>query len=242
MQNISIMKSCIIENSPQFYAKFTGFLIVISILAGGFGELFVFNRLVVLHDATATAKNIKGSDLLFRLGFASYLIEAVCDVILTWIMYLLLKPVNKDLAFLSAFFGIVATATFAFAELYYFSVSLVLENADFMKTFSPNQVNSLAFLSLKIYGYGGGIFMVFYGIASMLHGYLIFKSSYLPNFLGIFLLIGGACFVIRNFALVLTPAFASDLLLLPLLLAMLGLSILLLTKGVNIIKWKESLS
>ncbi len=231
-----------VKTSPQFYAKTAGVLFLISILAGGFGELFVLNKLIVSGDATATAINIHASTSLFRLGFASYLAEAVCDVSLTVILYLLLRPVRKDIALLAAFFGLVSTVTFAFAELFYFAVLLLLEGADYLKTFSPDQVNSLALLSLKLYGYGAGIFMVFYGVASILRGYLIFQSGYLPKFLGILLVLAGAGFVIRNFVLVLAPAYASDFLLLPTPLAILALALWLLVKGVNVTKWNKQVS
>ncbi len=236
------MRSFTIKNSVQFYAKTAGIVLIISLIAGGFGEMFVFSHLVVPDNATVTANNIINSNFLFHLGFASYLIEAVCDVTLTWLMYLLLKPVNKNLATLSIFFGIVSTATFAFAELFYAAVPLILKNTNLLKTFSVNQVNALALLSLKIYGYGGEIFMVFYGITTGLRGYLIFKSGYLPRFVGILLLIGGLCFILKNFAVVLIPVYASDLLLVPLMLGMLTLTIWLLLKGVNNVKWKESLN
>ena len=230
-----------VKTSPQFYAKTAGVLFLISILAGGFGEFFVLNKLIVSGDATATAINIHASTSLFRLGFASYLAEAVCDVSLTVILYLLLRPVRKDIALLAAFFGLVSTVTFAFAELFYFAVLLILD-ADYLKTFSPNQVNSLVLLSLKLYGYGGGIFMVFYGVASILRGYLIFQSGYLPKFLGILLVLAGAGFVIRNFLLVLAPDYASDFLLLPTPLAILALALWLLVKGVNVTKWNKQVS
>lgn len=141
----------------------------------------------------------------------------------------------------------MATATFAFAELFYFAALLILEGADYLKTFSPDQVNSLSLLSLKLYGYGAGIFMVFYGIVSILRGYLIFQSGYLPKFLGILLALSGAGFVIRNFVLVLAPAHASDFLLsdfllLPTPLAVVALTLWLLVKGVNIAKWEEKTS
>jgi hypothetical protein len=233
------MKNRTIETSPQFYARTAGVLFLITILAGGFGEFFVPAELIVSGDATATVNNIHASTLLFRLGFASYLVEAVCDISLALILYLLLKPVRKDIALLAAFFGLVSTATFAFAELFYFAVLPILGGADYLKTFSPDQVNALALLSLKLYGYGAGIFMVFYGVASILRGYLIFQSGYLPKFLGILLVFSGAGFVIKNFLLVLAPAYASDFLLLPTPLAALALTLWLLVKGINIAKWEE---
>ncbi len=236
------MKNLTVETSPQFYAKTAGVLFLISMLAGGFGEFFVPNELIVSGDAMATANNIRASMSLFRLGFSSYLVEAVCDVSLSLILYLLLRPVRRDVALLAAFFGLVGTATFAFAEFFYFAASLILEGTAYLNTFSPDQLNSLALLWLKLYGYGGEVFMVFYGTASLLRGYLIFQSGYLPKFLGILLALAGAGFVLKNFMLVLAPTLASDILLLPTPLAVLALTLWLFANGVNIAKWEEKAS
>ncbi len=235
------MKSLTVKTSPQFYAKTAGVLLLISILAGGFGEMFVLSKLIVYGNATSTAHNILASDSLFRFGFASYLIEAICDVTLILVLYLLLKPVHKNMALLTVLFGLASVITFAFAELFYIASLLILD-ADYLKSFSPDQINSLAMLSVKLYGYGGGVFMAFYGLATLLRGYLIFQSGYLPKFLGVLLILGGTCFVLRNFILVLTPAYASNFLLLPTAIAILTLSLWLLIKGVNVDKWKEKTS
>ena len=111
-----------------------------------------------------------------------------------------------------------------------------------MKTFSPDQLNTLALLSLKLYGYGGAMFTVFYGVAWVLRGYLIFRSGYLPKFLGVLLTLGGLAFVTRNFALVLAPAYASGSLLLLMLPGGLSLTVWLLVVGVNVQRWKEQAS
>ncbi len=225
--------------SVQTYARIAGVLFLISILAGGFGEFFVPSKLIVSGDATSTANNIMASGSLFRMGFASYLVEAVCDVALTLILYVLLRPVRKDLALLAAFFRLVSTAIFGTAELFYFAASLILGGADYLKTFSPDQLNALALLSLKLYGYGGGIFLVLYGVPSILLGYLIFQSGYFPKVLGVLLALGGLGFVIRSFALVLAPAYPSSGLLLPAVLAAVSLTLWLLVRGVDVPKWEE---
>jgi hypothetical protein len=230
------------ETSPLSYARIAGFLLLLSLAAGGFGEFYVPSQFIVPADATATAHNIIASGALFRLGFAGYLVEAVSDISLTLIFYVLLRPVRKDLALLAAFFGLVATATFTFAELFYFAALLILGGADYLKTFSPDQLNTLALLSLKLYGTGSGIFAVFYGVASTLRGYLIFKSGYLPKFLGALLALAGVGFVISNFALVLAPAYASRGLLIPTILAGLSLTLWLLIRGVDVSKWEEKVT
>ncbi len=225
--------------SVQTYARTAGVLLLLSIVAGLFGELYVPSKLIVSADAEATARNITTSDSLFRWGFASYLVEALCDVALALILYVLLRPVQKDLALLAAFFGLISTALYAVAELFYFASSVILGGgADYLKAFSADQLNGLALLSVKLYGYGAGIFMVFYGVASVLRGYLIFRSGYLPRFLGVLLSLAGVGFIAKNFTLVLAPAYSSDALLLPAFIAVVSLAVWLLVKGVDVAKWE----
>lgn len=222
----------------QTYAKIAGVLFLLSFVGGGFGEAYVPSKLIVSGDATATAHNIKAFDSLFRMGFAGYLVEASCDIALALIFYALLRPVHRDLALLAAFFGLVGTAIFAVAELFYFAPSFILGGAGYLKTFSPDQLNTLALLSLKFYVYGGAIFTVFYGVAWVLRGYLIFRSGYLPRFLGVLMTLGGLGFITRNFLLVLAPAYAPASLLLLMLPGGLSLTAWLLVKGVDVPKWE----
>ena len=66
----------------QRYARIAGVLFLVSMVAGGFGEAYVPSKLIVGADAAATAANIKNFDFLYRLGFASFLIESLCDITL----------------------------------------------------------------------------------------------------------------------------------------------------------------
>jgi len=164
----------------------------------------------------------------FRLGFLSYLTEAVTDVALTFLLYVLLRPVHANLALLAVFFRLMATATFAFAELFYFAPSLLLGGDGYLKTFSPDQLNALALLSLNMYGTGGNLFVLFYGITSMLPGYLMVRSGYLPRVLGALWVLGGLGFVTSNVVWVLAPAYASPFLLLPTIVANLVIAMTLM--------------
>jgi hypothetical protein len=192
----------------------------------------------VSRDAAATARNLTESESLFRLGYASYLVEAICDIALSLTLYILLRPVRSDLALLAAFFGLVSTTLFGVAEMFYFGASVIVRSAGF----SLDERNALALLSLRAYGVGAAIFMALYGIAALIRGYLIYRSRYLPRFLGVLLMLAGAGFVIKNFTLVLTPAYASDFFLLPMFLAVLSMAVWLLIKGVDVAKLEEAIS
>ena len=220
----------------QKYARIAGVLFLLSLVAGGFGEAYVPSKLIVSTDAAATVANIRNFDFLYRLGFASFLIESLCDIALALILYALLKPVSRELSLLAAFFGLMATATFAFAELFYFAPRLILGGA-YLRAFSPDQLNELVLLSLKFYGYAGMTLTAYYGMAWIVRAYLMFRSDYLPKFLGVLMAIGGIGFVVRNFLLILAPAYASDVLLMLMFPGGLIMTIWLLVKGVDVPKW-----
>jgi hypothetical protein len=226
----------------QRYARIAGVLLLVSLVAGGFGEAYVPSKLIAAGDAAATVANLKNFDFLYRLGFATFLIESLCDITLVVILYALLKPVNKQLSLLAALFGLVGTTLFAFAELFYFAPLLIIGNADYLKTFAPDQLNTLVLLSLKFYGYAGMIFTAYYGMSWLVRAYLIWKSGYLPKFLGVLMAIGGIGFVVRNFVMILAPAYASDVLLMLLFPGALALTVWLLVKGVDVAKWNAKVN
>src|SRR5438876_5622170 len=226
----------------QKYARIAGVLFLLSLVAGGFGEAYVPSKLIVSGDATATAANIRNFDILYRLGFAGFLVESLCDITLALILYALLKPVSKELSLLAAFFGLIGTALFAFAELFYFAPPLIMGGSGYLKAFSPDQLNALVLLSLKFYGYGGMIFTAYYGMGWIVRAYLIFRLGYLPKFLGVLMAIVRIGFVVRNFLLIFAPDYAPGGLLLLMFPGGLLLTAWLLLKGVDIQKWNAKVN
>jgi len=202
----------------QTYAKLAGVLVLLSFVGGGFGEAYIPSKLIVATEAA---------------------VEACCDVTLALIFYVLLKPVHRYVSLLAAFFGLMGTATFAAAELFYFAPTLVLKSGGYLRSFSPDQLNTLALLSLNLFALGAVIFTVFYGVGWVLRGYLIFESGYLPKFLGILMTIAGLAFIVSNFMVVLAPGYRSDWLLVLMFPGLLSLTVWLLVKGVDLRKWEE---
>ena len=221
------------SNEAERYARVAGVLVAISLLAGGFGESFVPGKLFVAGDFQETSLRVAASLGLFRAGFFAYMIEAACDLSLTAIFYLLLRPVSRPLSLITAFFGLFGTATFAVGEIFYYIAALPQIDAHFAASLSPDARIRFAYLCLKIYGTVFNIFAGFYGIETMLRGYLFFRSGYLSRVLGGLLLLGGAGFIIKNLCAVLAPQYDSMLLVLPMLVAMLGMAVWLPLKGLD---------
>jgi hypothetical protein len=225
--------------SPQTLARWIGILLIVSIVAGGFGEGYLPSKMLVSGDAGATAKNIVQFQPLFRLGYVGYAIEALCDAALTALLYLLLRPAGRELALIALVMRIVATAAFAPAESWYFAALPILSGAPWLKVFLPDQLNALAYLSLKLYNTGGVVPTLFYGVAWIILGRLIFVSGYLPEWLGAVMALAGLSFVTGMLLIIVAPAWASTYFLFPMILAMLVLTLTLFIRGVDEPVWRE---
>lgn len=231
-----------VETSPQVYARIGGALYLILILAGMFGVIFVRDKLIVSGDATATANNIIASPLLWRIGIAADLIMHVCDVPLMLVFYVLLRPVNRNLALLAVLFNLVQTAVLVANKLNLLAALFLLGSADYLKAFDPHQLHALSYLSLKLHDYGFGVGLIFFGCECLVVGYLIFRSGYLPRTIGVLMQIAGLCYLTNSFVLLLAPALAKMLypgVLVPAFIGELSLCLWLLVKGVNVSKWEE---
>jgi hypothetical protein len=229
-----------IETSPQAYARIGGWLYLFIIVAGIFSELFVRDKLIVSGDATTTARNIMGSELLFRTSVALELIWLVCAVAVALILYGLLKLVNNSLSLLAAFFNLVSIAVESVSTIALITVFLFYGGPSYLKAFDPNQLNALAYLCLKVYDYGFGVSLVFFGCCLFLYGYLIFKSAYFPKTIGVLLILASLSYLTNSFVLFLAPALANAIF--PILaIAFIGetsLCLWLIVKGVDVAKWQ----
>jgi hypothetical protein len=228
---------------PQVYARIGGILYLIIILAGASGELFVRGSLVVSGSAAATATNILASRYLWRAGVAGDLVMHVCDVGLMLVFYVLLRPVNRNLALLAILFNLVQTSVLVANKLNLVLPLFLLADAPYLKAFTPEQLQALSYVAIRTHDYGFGFGLIFFGVECLVVGYLIIRSSYLPATLGVMMQIAGVCYVINSFAVVVYPPIGSRLfpfILLPPFVAELSLALWLLVKGVDLSKWRAA--
>ncbi|HVF70287.1 MAG TPA: DUF4386 domain-containing protein [Chthoniobacterales bacterium] len=230
-----------IHISVKTYSRAAGVLLILSIVCGWFGEMYV-PSVIMTGDAAGTANQLRQNGDLFRLGFAAYLIEAFSDVVLAWLFYVLLRPVHRELALLSAFFGVVSMSLFAVTQMFHFCAPVFLSGRKYLTAFSPEQLEAFASLFLSLYGQLSGLFMLFYGSGWILRGYLSFKSGYLPRFLGVLMVLAGAGFVVKNITKVLAPPYSWDVLLAPMFLNVVVLAIWMLARGVDREKWGRAIA
>ena len=229
--------------SPQTYARIGGLLYLIIIVAGGFAEGIVRSRLVVPGDAATTAKNIMASEWTWRIAFAGDLAIYACAIPLVLIFYVLLSPVNRNLALLAVFFNLVSIAIEGANALTHFAPLLILNGADYLKVFDPHQLQALAMLFLNLHAYGFAISLTIFSFVLLLEGYLIFNSGYFPKTIGVLVAIAAICYLANSFALFIAPAFQAKIfpaILVPSFIGELSLCLWLLVMGVDVPKWEET--
>lgn len=192
--DISIRKSAIVAGLG---------LLLMAILApiANFG---VLEKLIIPGDATTTANNIMASPELFRIGIFVFLIVAILDVVVAWALYILLKPVNKSLTLLAAWFRVVYAAIFVSALSHLLIVLQLLNGSEFLKVFETNQLHAQVMLSLTAFTDGWNIGLALFGLHLLVLGYLVFKSGYIPKILGILVIIAGLGYTIDNFGKILS--------------------------------------
>lgn len=230
-----------VEVSPQVYARIGGFLYLMIIIAGALGEIFIRGKLIVSGNAMATANNIMASQSLWRIGITGDLMVHVFDVPVMLAFYVLLKPVNRNLALLAVLFNLIQSAVLVANKLNLLMPLFLLGNTDYLKAFDSNQLYALTYLFVKAHESGFGIGLIFFGFECLVLGYLIFRSGYFPRTLGVLMAIAGLSYLTNSFTLFLAPAYAGKVfpVLVLALIGELSLCLWLVVKGVDLRKWEK---
>ena len=186
------MTAAIKEVSPRVLARMAGLFFLLTILTGLFAQGFVSERLIDFSDAAATATNILAQRSLFQLGLTVYLIEMACQVAMMALFYLLLRPVSKSIALVSTFWGLTGCVIKTFARVFYIAPLFLLGGSPAFSGFSAAQLQQLALMLLRINDMGAAIALGFFGLNAVVKGYLIFRSTFLPRWLGVLSIISAA--------------------------------------------------
>jgi hypothetical protein len=151
----------------------------------------IAEQLVNSTNASVTARNIVAHEDLYRFGYTMYMIEMVAQVIMTMLFYELLKPVSRTGSLIAAVIGVVGCGIKALSRVFFVAPAIVLEGTRYLDTFSPEQLKSMALLFYNVNEMGAAIAVVFFGFNTVITGWLIIRSTYLPRVLGWIAVVGG---------------------------------------------------
>ena len=191
-------------NSAKRLARIAGVLYLLITVAAIVAHFYVPSQVIVPGDAAATAANITASEPLFRIGaIGGELVILLSEIVLSVILFVLLKPVSKLLSLVAAVSRLIMTAVHGINLLNYFFALLLLGDAAYLGAFETDQLHALVMLFLDAHSIGFTIGIAFLTLHVFLLGYLIFKSGYWPKVLGILFLIAGLGYLVDSFALLL---------------------------------------
>ena len=170
-------------------ARTAGFVYLAMILVAPFSMLYVPGKLIVRDNAAATAENILAHETLFRLSIFGDLIGHVIFICLAIALYRLLRDVNRTWAWLMVSFVLVSAAVGFLNTLNNVAALILFRGDEFLKVFDQVQREALGMLFIRLHSQGQFIDEIFWGLWLFPFGLLVFRSGFLPRFLGIWLII-----------------------------------------------------
>src|SRR5688572_3274802 len=185
------MSSPLTETSPSTRGRILAALYLFVIIGGITGQAVISDGLVVSGDAPQTAANIVANKSLYRLGFSIFMLEMAAQAVASMMFYDLLKPVNRSVARASLILGLTGCGIKTMARLFYYTPLLLLDGAPYLSAIPSAQLEALSLAFLRINSQGAAIGLIFFGFEGLLRGWLVFKSGFLPRFLGVLSMVAG---------------------------------------------------
>ena len=197
-----------IDESQRKAARVAGFTCLFTMAIVVFANFGIHDRLIVAGNAAETARNIMAHERLFRIGIACGLIYSAGVVVLLTALYVILKPVNRSLALLAAFWRLVYALMWVLMTLNLFDALRLLSGADYLRVFEAERLQALArlYLSARFDQYYVGL--LFWGLGSTVCSYLWFKSNYIPRALAALGVISSVWCAACTFVFIIFPGFA----------------------------------
>ncbi len=226
------------EASQRKAAKVAGLMFLFIVIGWTLNWTLVDSKLIVAGNVTATVNNIMANELLFRIGITNQLIFSISGVVLALALYIILKPVNKNLALLALFLKLTEAILGAVIALCNFIALLILKGQA-LTAFKSEQIQALVGLFLNERISISAIPMVFLGLNLMVFFYLLFKSKYVPRILAGFGILSYALIFMYALITILSPNYAAIMIIqiicwVPSVLFELIFGLWLLIKGINV--------
>jgi len=221
-------------SSTRDPGRVAGFWYLLLVLVGPLRLIYIPNKLFVSGSTSATANNVATHEWLFRLGMVSDLAGAVILIFLVLSFYRLFKGVDSYLAVLVVILGGVMPSLLYFVNVATDAGALTAaQGADFLSAFSKPQRDALAMVFLNLHHHQETAAEILWGAWLFPLGLLVYRSRFLPRFLGIWLIINGVCYLVLSCTGILLPQYQGDVFLIsqPALFGEVALMLWLVIKG-----------
>jgi hypothetical protein len=217
-------------------ARVAGAVYLSMVITAPFSLIYVPGKLIVRGNAAATAENILAHETMFRLSIFGDLVGQVIFICLAIALYRLLSGVNKTWAGLMVAFVLVSAAVGFLNTLNNIGALLLFRGADFLAVIDKAQREALGMLFIRLHTHGIFIDEIFWGLWLFPFGLLVFRSGFLPRFLGVWLMINCLGYVFLSITALFFPDYygAAFRYSQPVLFGELAIMLWLLIKGAKV--------
>jgi hypothetical protein len=226
-----------VDASQRKAARVVGFTLLLGWVIVAVANLNINFRLVVPGNAVETARNILAHETLFRINVACNLIYVAIILALISALYVIFKPVNRNLALVATFCRLVLAIMWGITALNTLSALRLLGDSAYLSVFGADQLKTLARLNIAGSFDAYYVGLPFWGLASTVCSYLWLKSRYVPRALAVYGVISSGWCVICAFAFIVFPHFDAIVGLswfdVPMVIFELALGLWLLVKGLK---------
>jgi hypothetical protein len=170
-----------------------------------FGSFYILPKLFVAKNAAETSLNIVAHQGLFVATIFAFLLAFIGDVVAAWGLYLLVRPVNASVSMFIAWLRVVFATIGLAAVLNLVTAYRLLTRPDYLTALGQNQLNAQVQVAIGSFNSQFAFSLIIFGVHLMLLGWLVYRSGYIPKWLGIVLVIDGAGWSIMEAGTYLLP-------------------------------------
>ena len=217
-------------------ARVAGLVYLSMVLTGPLSLIYIPDKLIVRGNATATAANVLSHETMFRLWIIGDLWTAVIFICLGVALYHLLSSVSRPWALLMLGFVLVSAAVGFLDTLNNIAAGILFRGADFLSVIDKTQRDALGMLFIRLHSQGTFINELFWGLWLFPFGLLVFRSGFLPRFIGVWLIINCCAYLVLSSIALFAPAYYGPAFryATPLLFGEMAIMLYLLIKGAKV--------
>lgn len=184
--------------APRTRARVTGVVYLLYFLTAVASALIppaIGGPVPLPSNADAFASSVSSNTASYEIATAVALVSTILYVALGGLFYLLFRPVSRTLALLMLVFTLAESVITAIGGLLQLAPITVLNGSAYLNVFDARQLHALALLFLQLSAQSGAVALAFGGVFELLLGYLIYRSGFLPRFIGVLVALAGVAWL-----------------------------------------------
>jgi hypothetical protein len=194
------------DHAKRGFALVAAFGLLVMAVLAPFAQFGVLASLIVPTDAAATAANIADSLGLFGAGIAAFVVVAILDIAVAGGLYIVLRPVNERVARLVAVLRVIYAVAFAYALLNLVGIAQLVNGAA-AGSLQSDQLYAQVAASVTAFRTGWDVALAIFGLHLVGLGWLLYRSTDFPRFLGALVALAGAGYLADSFGRIFVPGY-----------------------------------